>query len=117
MADHDQGRTAIRYLCEEQIEEGRLAIAVKRRGRLVGDDEFRRANQRTRGSDPLLLADAKAGSRGPPRHVGLEPEAPQSSGPGGRSMASGSSILTRAPVPSTTALTRAMLNWSSAKAH
>src|SRR5262249_44001 len=77
MADHDQGRAPIRYLRKEQMEEGRLAIGVKRRGRLVGDDEFWRADQRTRGSDPLLLADAEAGSRGPPRQVWLETEAPQ----------------------------------------
>jgi len=117
MADHDQGRTAIRYLCEEQIEEGRLAIAVKRRGRLVGDDEFRRANQRTRGSDPLLLADAKAGSEGPRVTWGSSPRRRRAQDQVEDRWPRGRAYSREPPVPSTTALTRAMLNWSSAKAH
>ena len=48
---------------EEQIEERGLAIAVERRGRLIGHDQLRRADQGAGGGNALLLADAEIGGR------------------------------------------------------
>jgi hypothetical protein len=93
MADHDQSRPAVLDFCEEQIEEGRLAIAVKCRGRLVGNDELWRADQRASGSNPLLLADSQADSRVSPRQARLQTEAPQEPHSLGRSRAVGRGSL------------------------
>ena len=59
---------------EQQIEEGRLPVAVERRGRLVGHDQLRRADQRAGGGDALLLADAQVGGGVAARQVRLEAE-------------------------------------------
>ena len=61
-------------LGKQKIEESRLAAAIERRRRLVGNDEFRPADQGARGGDALLLADAQTrGGRGLDA-VGFEPE-------------------------------------------
>ena len=54
-------RAGLRTFREQQIEECGLAVAVERRGRLVGDDQLGRADQRAGGGDALLLADAQVG--------------------------------------------------------
>ena len=59
---------------EQQIEERGLAVAVERRGRLVGHDQLRRADQRAGGGDALLLADAQVGGGAAARQVRLEAE-------------------------------------------
>ena len=64
---------ASRRLGEQQIEEGRLAVAVERRGRLVGHDQLRRADQRAGGGDALLLADAQVGGGRSAHQVGSRP--------------------------------------------
>ena len=64
-----------RDLGEQQIEEGQLPVAVERRGRLVGDDQLRAADQRARRGDALLLADAQARRRKAVELGGVEPEA------------------------------------------
>ena len=63
MAYHDERRTGRLGIREQQIEERLLTVAVERGGRLVGDDELRRADQRARRRYALLLADAEARRR------------------------------------------------------
>ena len=75
VADHDQRRAGLRRFGEQQVEEGGLAVAVERRGRLVGHDQLRRADQRAGGGNALLLADAQVGGRAAARQVRLEAEA------------------------------------------
>ena len=64
-------------LGEQQIEEGELPVAVERRGRLVGDDQLRAADQRARRGDALLLADAEVRGREPVRAPRVEARALQ----------------------------------------
>lgn len=59
MADEDQGRALLVALLEQQLDKGRPVVGVEGRGGLVGDHQWRRANQRPRGGNPLLLADAE----------------------------------------------------------
>ena len=63
VADHDHASRRPPRFGEQQIEERDLTVAVERRGRLVGDDQLRRADQRARGGDALLLADAEVRGR------------------------------------------------------
>src|SRR5215218_6293190 len=74
VAYHDQARTGAPDLGEQQIEEVALPIMVEGRGRLVGHDDLRCADERTSGSDPLLLAHAEPGSLLGRHPLGLKPE-------------------------------------------
>ena len=75
MAHHDERRAGRRSLSEQEIEEGLLPIAVERGGWLVGDDEFRAADQRARGGDALLLTDAQVRRRFPLDETGVQAQA------------------------------------------
>ena len=75
VAHHDQRRARRRSLSEQEIEKGLLPVAVQRGGRLVGDDEFRAADERARGGDALLLTDAQARSRFPLDETGVQAQA------------------------------------------
>ncbi len=75
VAHHDERRAGRLRLGEQQIEEGELPVAVERRGRLVGDDQLRPADQRARRGDALLLADAEVRGRSARKLGGVEPEA------------------------------------------
>ena len=59
MADHDERRAGGLDVGEQKIEESLLPVSVERRRRLVGDDQFGRADQRPRRGDALLLADTQ----------------------------------------------------------
>jgi hypothetical protein len=69
VADEDQRRAGQRALAGEKVEEGRLPVGIERRGRLVGDHQFRRADQGARRRHPLLLADRQLGHRPPPKRL------------------------------------------------
>ena len=60
VAHHDHARSRLVALREKKFEERAFGIAIECRGRLVGDDDLRCADQRTRGGHALLLADAQA---------------------------------------------------------
>ena len=53
MGDQDHRHVAAALLARQQIEDLRLDGDVERRGRLVGDQQFRLARQRDRNRDPL----------------------------------------------------------------
>jgi hypothetical protein len=57
MADEQQGGADRPAFGEQKVDEGLLTRRIERGGRLVGDDDFRTADQRARGGDALLLAD------------------------------------------------------------
>ena len=77
MADHDERCVGRRDIGEQKIEERLLAVAVERGGRLVGDDEFGRADQRARGGNALLLAHAQVRGGAAIDKGGLDAEALQ----------------------------------------
>ncbi|MNZ80420.1 hypothetical protein D3C78_990520 [compost metagenome] len=57
MADEQQAGAGGAAFGKQQFEEGLAGIGVQRRGRFVGDHQFRLADQRAGGGDALLLAD------------------------------------------------------------
>ena len=59
MTDEDQGRALLVALLEQQLDKGGPVVGVECRGGLVSDHQWRRADQRPRGGNPLLLADAE----------------------------------------------------------
>ena len=61
MTDEKQGGTACRTFTQQQIEKGSLQIGIKRRSRLVGNDQTRPANQRARRRHTLLLPNRQRG--------------------------------------------------------
>jgi hypothetical protein len=63
MADEDQRGADGGGLLQQQVDEDLLAFGVERRGRLVGDQDFRAADQRARRGDALLLADREFAGR------------------------------------------------------
>jgi hypothetical protein len=76
MADEDQRGADGGGLLQQQVDEGLLAFGIERRGRFVGDQDFRPADQRARGGDALLLADRQLAGRLVPE-VGVEVEVAQ----------------------------------------
>ena len=63
MAREQQRRARLAALCGQQVEEALPRPFVEGGGRLVGDDELRRSDERPRDGDALLLADAELGDR------------------------------------------------------
>src|SRR5258708_1746042 len=49
VTDEDQRRSGTTAVFEKQVEETRAMVVIERRGRLVGDHQFRRAEQGSRG--------------------------------------------------------------------
>jgi hypothetical protein len=73
MADENQARSDGRRLAQQQVDEDLLSLGIERRGRLVGDQDLGAADQRPRGGDALLLADAEFRRRPvPERRVEVE---------------------------------------------
>ncbi|KAG1205010.1 hypothetical protein G6F35_011927 [Rhizopus arrhizus] len=64
VADHHHRGTGRLALCGHQLQEGCGGIPVQRRGRFIGQQHRRPANQRTSGRHALLLADTQ-GARAP----------------------------------------------------
>ena len=63
MTHHDERRTGCLDIREQKIQESLLTVAVEGGGRLVGDNEFGRADQRPRRRYALLLANAEVRRR------------------------------------------------------
>ena len=63
VTDHDDARAGRRALREQELQKRTLGVAVERRGRLVRDDDLRRADQCAGGGNALLLTDAQARGR------------------------------------------------------
>src|SRR5450830_448931 len=59
MADKQQAGAGVAAFGEQQLQEGFAGVVVQGRGGLVGDHQFRLADQRTGGGHPLLLADGQ----------------------------------------------------------
>ncbi len=59
MADEQQARAGCAALGEQQLQKDFAAIRIQRRGRLVGDDQLRLADQCAGSGDALLLADGE----------------------------------------------------------
>src|SRR5689334_18521257 len=59
VTDEQQARAGFAAFGEQQANEVFASVVVQCRGRFVGDHQFRLTDQRTRGSDPLLLADGQ----------------------------------------------------------
>ena len=57
VADENQCAAVGAGFGEQQVDKSGLARGIEGRGRLVGDEDFRLADQRTGGGDALLLAD------------------------------------------------------------
>ena len=63
VAHHDERRAGCLDIRKQKIKERLLPVAVERGSRLVGDNEFGRADQRPRRRYALLLPDAEARRR------------------------------------------------------
>ena len=63
VADEQQARSGLSRFALHQIQESLLAVGVQRRGRFIGDDDFRTPDQRARRGHPLLLADRQLRGR------------------------------------------------------
>ncbi|KAG1386827.1 hypothetical protein G6F58_013762 [Rhizopus delemar] len=61
VAAHHHRGTGRLALCGHQLQEGCGGIPVQRRGRFIGQQHRRPANQRTSGRHALLLADTQGG--------------------------------------------------------
>jgi hypothetical protein len=72
MADEQQGRARRGAFFLEQGDEGVATVCIKRRGRLVRQDQPRLADQGAGGGDALLLADAEIGGALGPDRTGVK---------------------------------------------
>ncbi len=59
MADEQQAGAGCTAFVEQQAQKTLAAVGIERRGRFIGDHQFRLADQRTSRGDPLLLADGE----------------------------------------------------------
>src|SRR5690606_23455643 len=81
VADEQQAGARRAALGEQQLEEGLAGVVIQRRGGLVGDHQFRLADQRAGGGDPLLLAD-RQGIGAALQQLGLQAQVLQQLGGG-----------------------------------
>jgi len=63
VTDEDEGRTLLVALFEQELDKGGPVVGIQGRGGFIGDHQRRRADQRPRGGNPLLLADAEGVNR------------------------------------------------------
>src|SRR5258705_8086041 len=61
VARENQGRVLSLALLKQELEERGTSIGIQRRRGLVGKHQLRRAYQRSRGGDALLLSNAELG--------------------------------------------------------